>query len=115
MNIMTGYCTVYVTAANKDEAMAIARVVVAERLAACANVLPTMTSVYEWQGDVHEDAEAAVLLKTRAALFDELAARIRDLHRYDCPCIVAWPIVSGADDYLGWVRDQTTTTGQNRD
>lgn len=104
---MTGFCTVYVTAASEDEALKIARAAVADRLAACANVLGPVTSVYEWQGEPQEDREVALVLKTRSSLFDKLAARIKSLHSYETPCIVAWPIEAGTDDYLGWVGDRT--------
>jgi periplasmic divalent cation tolerance protein len=100
---MSAACTVYVTAASHGEAVSIARTVVAERLAACANILPAVTSVYHWQGQVQEDAEVALLLKTETRLFDRLATRIRELHSYDTPCIVAWPIVAGDAAYLAWL------------
>ena len=103
----TGFSTVYVTTGNREEALVIARTVVAEKLAACANILGEVTSIYEWQGEVHEDGEAALILKTRTELFGDLAARIRELHSYDCPCIVAWPIEAGSEDYLSWIGDQT--------
>ncbi|RMF12252.1 MAG: divalent-cation tolerance protein CutA [Alphaproteobacteria bacterium] len=104
---MTEFCTVYVTVGSEAQALEIARTVVNENLAACANLLGPVTSVYRWQGKTHEDAEVALLLKTRRVLFDALAERIRTLHSYDCPCIVAWPLEAGTADYLGWVRDQT--------
>lgn len=100
---MTGYCTVYVTTASREEALGIARALVAEKLAACANILPGMTSVYPWQGQIQEDNEVALLLKTRADLFVVLAARIRALHSYDTPCIAAWPLVAGDAEYLAWI------------
>ena len=101
------FCTVYVTTGSREEARAIAHAVVSEQLAACANIPGEVTSVYEWQGEIHEDGEVALLLKTRKALFEDLASRIRDLHSYECPCIVAWPIEAGSDDYLSWVTEQT--------
>lgn len=104
---MTGACTVYVTASSRAEAMKIASAVVSERLAACANVMDGLTSIYHWQGQVQEDAEAALLLKTRADLFDRLAARIRELHSYETPCIVAWPLVAADADYLAWIKAET--------
>lgn len=103
----TDFCTVYVTCGNREEALALARAVVGERLAACANVLGAVTSVYEWEGKTHEDEEVALLLKTRRDLVQALTERIGALHSYDCPCVVAWPIETGADDYLEWVREQT--------
>jgi len=99
--------SVYVTAAARAEAEALGRALVEERLAACANVLDGLTSIYRWEGAVHSDPEAAVLLKTRAALLPRVEARIRELHSYDRPCVVAWPIAGGSADYLAWIAEQT--------
>lgn len=104
---MTAACTVYVTVGSRDEALRIARTVVGERLAACANLLSDITSVYRWEGKVEEAGEVALLLKTRAALYPQLEARLRTLHSYAVPCIVAWPIENGAEDFLGWIATET--------
>lgn len=99
--------SVWVTCANTDEAEKLAGALVEERLAACANVLPGVTSIYRWQGAVQRDAEVGLLLKTRGELFDRVAARIRDLHGYEVPCVVAWPIEDVSEPYAQWVRAQT--------
>ena len=99
--------SVYVTAAARAQAEALGQALVEERLAACANVLDGLTSIYRWEGEIHRDHEAAVLLKTRAALLPAVEARIRELHSYDLPCIVAWPIVGGNAAYLAWIAEQT--------
>ena len=101
------YVFVYVTAESEEQALSIARVVVHERLAACGNVLPGMQSVYWWDGSVREAAEAVLILKTRRDLFDALAARVRALHSYECPCIVALPIAAGSAPYLDWIALET--------
>ncbi len=108
---MTDACTVYVTTESEAEALMIARAVVGERLAACANILPSITAVYHWDGKVNEGGEAALLLKTRRALYDRLEARIRELHSYDNPCIVLWPIDAGSRDYLNWIDAETGAPG----
>jgi periplasmic divalent cation tolerance protein len=105
---MTDASIIYCTTATRDEALLIGRTVVEERLAACANVLDGMTSVYRWEGVVRQDAEAVLLLKTRGDLAARVIERVRDLHSYDCPCVVAWPIAAGNADYLQWIRDETT-------
>lgn len=99
--------SLYVTCASHAEAEAIARHLVEQHLAACANILGAVTSVYRWQGAVETGAEVALILKTRADLVDEATAEIRRLHSYDVPCIVAWPVVGGDDDYLAWVAAET--------
>ena len=99
--------SVYVTAAARAQAEALGRALVEERLAACANVLDGLTSVYRWEGEIRRDQEAAVLLKTRAALLPAVEARIRELHSYDLPCMVAWPTVGGSPASLAWIAEQT--------
>lgn len=98
---------VYVTASTRGEALRIARAVVKERLAACANVLGGARSVYWWQGKMEEAGEAVMVLKTRAALVDRLVRRVKALHSYTCPAIVALPILEGNPDYLEWIAAET--------
>lgn len=98
---------IYVTAGSRDEALEIGRTLVQERLAACANVIPSITSVYWWEDAVQEDTEAALVLKTRQALLDKVTARVRELHSYDCPCVVALPITGGNRAFLDWIDRET--------
>lgn len=104
-------CWVYVTAADEVEARAIGRALVEERLAACVNLLPGHRSIYRWQGEVREEAEAAFVAKTTAARFAALSARIRDLHSYETPAILALPAVAGDAAFLDWLRRETTEPG----
>ncbi|RME66567.1 MAG: divalent-cation tolerance protein CutA [Alphaproteobacteria bacterium] len=104
---MSGLVTLYVTCADHAEAESIARHLVAQHLAACANIWGGITSVYRWQGGIETGREVALLLKTRADLIDEASAAIRARHSYDVPCIVAWPIVGGDGDYCDWVAAET--------
>jgi periplasmic divalent cation tolerance protein len=98
---------IYVTTSSREEALRIGRAVVADRLAACANVLPGITSVYRWQGEVQEEGETALILKTRSDLVERLTARVKELHSYDCPCVVALPIAGGNPDFLQWIAEET--------
>jgi len=98
---------IYITASSREEALRIGRHVVADSLAACANVLPGVTSVYRWQGEVQEDGETALILKTRSDLVERLTARVKELHSYDCPCVVALPIAGGNPDFLQWIAEET--------
>ena len=98
---------VYVTAASPEEARRIAAAVVTEQLAACANMVTGMRSIYRWQGEIAEDEETVLILKTRAALLDQVIERVRALHSYDCPCIVAWPITAGNPPFLHWIAAET--------
>ena len=96
--------SVYVTAADVHEARRIGRVLVAENLAAWVNVLPGHTAIYRWEGKLEEGAEGAFLAKTTAGRFAALRARVRALHSYDLPCIVAFPAETGDAEFLDWVR-----------
>ncbi len=100
-------CMVYMTAADEDEAGRIGRALVEERLAACVNVIPGARSFYRWHGEVHDDREVVVIAKTRETLLDALVARVKELHSYDCPCVVALPIAAGNPDFLAWIEAET--------
>jgi len=102
------HCMVYVTAASKDEALTIGRALVTEGLAACANVLAGMQSVYKWQGAVEEAEEAVLILKTRKALAAKAMARVAELHGYDVPCAVAYDMAAGLPAYLSWIDESTS-------
>ncbi len=94
---------VYMTAPNQEEALRLARLLVEERLAACANVLGAITSVYWWDGKLNEDGEVALVVKTCAALVGVLTERVREVHPYECPCVVALPIDGGNPAFLDWI------------
>ena len=100
-------CMAYVTCGSEDEARAIARAVVGERLAACANIIPGMRSLFRWQGEVREDAETVLILKTQRGRFSALTARVVALHSYDVPCVVEIPLSDGHPDFLDWIAGET--------
>lgn len=104
---MTRIVSVYAVFADADEAQRIARAVVEERLAACANILGPCRSIYRWQGAVEEADEVAAIFKARADKAEALTARIAALHSYDVPAIAVWPIQSALDDYTAWVEAGT--------
>ncbi|MBL4802406.1 MAG: divalent-cation tolerance protein CutA [Emcibacter sp.] len=91
--------------ADKAEAVALSRILLKEKLVACANISAAMTSLYEWDGKICEEAEVALLLKTRKDLSEKTTARIQKLHSYDTPCIVQWDITGGSADYLKWLGE----------
>ena len=99
---------VYVMSADEAEAERIARAVVEERLAACANLLGMAKSVYWWDGKVCEGSEVALVLKTSNARKAELIERIRQLHSYDCPAIACLPIADGNPAFLEWIAAETS-------
>jgi periplasmic divalent cation tolerance protein len=97
----------YVTCPSREEAQAIARALMDERVIACANILPGMTTIYRWQGAVHEGDEVVLILKTRAALAERVTQRVRELHSYDCPCVAILPVMGGNPAYLDWLLAET--------
>ena len=99
--------TIYVTASSPKEAKNIAEIVIREKLAACANIISGVSSIFMWQGEVCEESESAIILKTVPALIDKLTRRIKEMHSYECPCIVALEIVGGNTDYTDWILNET--------
>lgn len=98
---------IYVTARDKDEARRIGRALVESRLAACVNIIDGMNSMYWWNGKVQDDNEAVLIAKTKESLVPDLVAKVKELHSYECPCIVAIPILGGNADFLAWVEKET--------
>lgn len=106
-NIQTEEIVVFITAPSEDLAVTIARALVETRLAACANLIKGVRSIYKWQDKIEDDAEVLMIIKTRRELFDPLRAKVKELHSYEVPEIIALPIIAGSDDYLKWLRDST--------
>lgn len=104
---MTETLVVLVTTTSPEQAAGIARAVVEERLAACGNVLPQLSSIYRWEGAVREDAETLLLLKTTRDRFEALRARVVSLHPYEVPEVIAVPVALGHAAYLDWVEAST--------
>ena len=97
--------SVYAIFADAAEAERIGRAMVEERLAACVNILGPIRSIYRWQGAIETTDEVAAIFKTTDARADPLIARIVELHSYDVPCVVTWPIDKITGAYAAWVRD----------
>ncbi len=97
----------YVTVGSREEGLKIARALVGERLAACANVLGEAVSVYRREGRVQQDSEVVMVAKTAADKIEAVVGRVKELHGYDCPCVVALPILGGHPDFLDWIRRET--------
>lgn len=98
-----GIVSVYATFASDEEAQRLCRQLVEEQLAACANILAPCRSIYRWQGKIEEAEEIPALLKTAAANAPALLARLRELHSYDVPAAVVWPIRQTTPDYCEWI------------
>ena len=101
-------CLVYVTTGSDAEARKIASAMVEERLAACANILGEITSIYRWEGSLQTENEVAFILKSQPHLIKKLTARVTELHAYECPCVIAMPIIDGNPEFLKWIIDETS-------
>jgi len=98
---------VYCSCPDQAIAERIAEAVVNERLAACVNLISGLTSIYRWEGQLQRDAELLLIIKTRSAVYPQLEARLRQLHPYQLPEIIALPIHTGSADYLNWIAANT--------
>lgn len=102
---MTDFALIYITAANEQQAMQIGNVLVAERLAGCINVIPNMKSIFRWEGGVQQQNEAVLIAKTRADKVHDLNARVRSLHSYETPAILAIPLLHVDADFAKWLDE----------
>lgn len=101
---------VLTTVPADHDGVAIGRQLVEEGLAACVNVLPPMVSVYRWQGEIHQDTERQLVIKTRAERVEALTTRLKALHPYEIPECLVLPVVGGSDAYLTWLRESVAVS-----
>lgn len=104
---MTEFVVVLITASKEEEAAEIARDLVNSGLAACVNIIKNVRSIYRWHGKTEDEAEVLMAVKTRRELFGELEKKVRELHSYQVPEIIALPVVEGSGDYLRWLKEET--------
>jgi len=100
------FIDVLVTCPDRASAETIARALVEERLAACANIGAGIASIYRWKGAIEQSDEIPLMLKTRSDLFDRLAARVKALHTYEVPCIVAMELTDIEPAYAAWLEQE---------
>ena len=98
---------VFITASNEDEAARIAKALVEARLAGCVNIIKNIRSIYSWEGKIEDEPEVLMIVKTQKSLFDSLVKKVKELHSYTLPEIIAMPVVEGSEDYLKWLREVT--------
>lgn len=104
---MTGFIMVLTTVPEEKTGDDIGRALVEEKLAACVTVSSAARSFYRWEGKLCAEEEHILFIKTRASLFERLEARIKTLHPYKVPEIIALPVEKGSKDYLGWLEEET--------
>lgn len=105
---MSDPIVVLCTCPDLESAKQLARALVSEKLAACVNVLPQVTSFYVWEGKQEESQEVQLVIKSRRTLYGLLQARVLELHPYEVPEMIVLPIVCGLPAYLQWIQDQTS-------
>lgn len=98
---------VYMTASDKQEAERIGQALLEARLAACLNIFEDMEAMFRWEGQVKKEPEVALIAKTREGLFDQLVEKVKEVHSYYCPCILALPIADGHKEFLDWIEEET--------
>lgn len=104
----SGFLVVLVTCPGRKVGETIGHTLVQERLAACVNVVPNLTSIFRWEKKIRREAEVLLIIKTRRIRLPALIRRVRGLHPYTIPEIVALPLVGGSAPYLSWLRNSTT-------
>lgn len=103
---------VLVTASSQQEAETIAKALVESKLAACVNIFP-IQSIYRWEGEIHNEPEWQLIIKTDLTQFSALETKIREIHSYSVPEIIAIPLIGGSQPYLNWITEQITPNPQS--
>ncbi len=98
---------IYITCKDRDEAIKISKALVEMRLCACTNILGDISSFFWWEGKVQSEKEVAMIVKTREDLLSEVIEKVKELHSYSCPCIVALPIIGGYKEFISWIEEET--------
>ncbi|OYT40458.1 MAG: cytochrome C biogenesis protein CcdA [Desulfurococcales archaeon ex4484_58] len=100
-----GWILVLITASNREEAENIARELVKDKLVACVNIVDNIKSIYWWKGEIEDSRESLLLVKTRINVFDRLVKKVKSIHSYEVPEIIALPIITGYKEYLKWLSE----------
>jgi len=103
---MANEVVIFITTGSKEEAQTIARILVDEKLIACANITAAVQSIFRWQGKVCDEKEALMIVKSVKANVSSIVTRVKEIHSYDVPEIIALPIIDGSEDYLRWLRNE---------
>ncbi|MGB9977822.1 divalent-cation tolerance protein CutA [Methanobacterium sp.] len=100
------YALVYITTSGEEESKKIGRTIVEERLAGCVNIVSTIESLYWWKGEIEEDNESILIAKTKVSNIENIIKRVKEIHSYENPAILAIPIINGSKEYLDYLDDE---------
>ena len=100
------YSSIYVTTSGIDESRKISRKLLQEKLAACVNIVPSIESIYLWNGEMEEDSESLIFIKTRKDLVEKVIKRIEEIHSYDTPCVLELSLKRGSKAYFNWMDNE---------
>lgn len=100
------FALIYITTSSEDESSLIGEKLVSERLVGCANIISDIKSFYWWQGNLEKDQESILLVKSLVSKVDDIIKRVKELHSYENPAIIALPIINGSQDYLNWLKEE---------
>jgi periplasmic divalent cation tolerance protein len=104
---VAGEIIVLITASSEAEAVKISNALVEEHLAACVNIVPGIRSLFFWEGKTQDEKETLLIVKSRQPLLDRLITRVKSVHSYTVPEIIALPVIGGSGDYLTWLKETT--------
>ena len=97
------YVLVYITTSGEEESKEIGRTIVEERLAGCVNIIPTIKSLYWWKGEIEDDNESILIVKTKVSNIENIIKKVKEIHSYENPAILAIPIIEGSKTYLDYL------------
>jgi periplasmic divalent cation tolerance protein len=100
------YSIIYITTSGISESKKIAQILLEKKLAACINIIPSIESIYLWKGEVEEDSESIMVVKTRSNFVEKLIKMVEDIHSYEIPCILEISVNSGSNNYLKWIDSE---------
>jgi periplasmic divalent cation tolerance protein len=100
------YAMVYITTSGREESEKIANILLEEKLAGCINIIPSIKSIYLWQGEIEADSESILIAKTKLERIDDIIKKVKEIHSYDIPCILAIPVIQGSMGYLEWLESE---------
>jgi periplasmic divalent cation tolerance protein len=100
------YSWIYITTSESSESKKIAKILLEERLVACTNIIPQITSLYLWKGEIEEDNESILIAKTKDDKVDQVIERVKEIHSYETPCILQLEVKKASEEYLQWMENE---------